>query len=48
MFRPDWEQAYTVGPTRTWVEHLQQHKIVELYRRDYCVGRGMSCGKYIM
>jgi predicted O-methyltransferase YrrM len=48
MFRPGWEQEYTVGPTRTWVEHLQQNKIVELYRRDYCVGRGMSWGKYIM
>lgn len=46
MFTKGWEQAYTVGPTRTWVEHLRQNKIIELNRRDYCVGRGMSWGKY--
>lgn len=47
IFTQGWEQAYTIGPTRTWVEHLQQNKIVELNRKDYCVGRGMSWGKYI-
>jgi predicted O-methyltransferase YrrM len=48
IFTQGWEQAYTIGPTRTWVEHLQQNKIVELNRKDYCVGRGMSWGKYIL
>jgi predicted O-methyltransferase YrrM len=48
IFTKGWEQAYTIGPTRTWTEHLQQKKIVELKRKDYCNGRGMSCGKYIL
>jgi predicted O-methyltransferase YrrM len=41
-------QGYTNGPSRTWMEHLQQNKIVELNRKDYCNGRGMSWGKYII
>jgi predicted O-methyltransferase YrrM len=48
IFTQGWEQFYTIGPTRTWMEHLQQNKIVELNRRDYCNGRGMSWGKYIL
>jgi predicted O-methyltransferase YrrM len=47
IFTKDWEQSWTIGPTRTWKEHLQQNKIVELSRKDYCNGRGMSWGKYI-
>ena len=43
-----WEQLYTIGPTRTWMEHLQQNKIIELNRIEYCNGRGMSWGKYIV
>jgi hypothetical protein len=46
MFTKCWEQLYTIGPTRTWLEHIQQNKIIELYRKDYCNGRGMSWGKY--
>jgi len=41
------EKACTIGPSRTWMEHLQQNKIVELDRKDYGNGRGMSWGKYI-
>ena len=41
-----WEQEYTVGPTQTWLEHIQQNKIVELDRKDYAPGRGMSWGQY--
>ena len=48
IFTKGWEQEYTIGPTRTWTEHLQQNKIVELERKDYCHGRGMSWGKYIL
>ncbi len=46
MFTSGWEQFYTIGPTRAWVEHLQQNKIIELNRKDYLEGRGMSWGKY--
>uniref|UniRef100_A0A6C0HR14 Uncharacterized protein n=1 Tax=viral metagenome TaxID=1070528 RepID=A0A6C0HR14_9ZZZZ len=29
MFTKEWEQRYTIGPTRTWTEHLQKNKIIE-------------------
>lgn len=48
IFTSGWEHGYTIGPTRTWTEHLQQNKIVELNKKDYCNGRGMSWGKYIL
>jgi predicted O-methyltransferase YrrM len=48
IFRSDWELSYNIGPTRTWTEHLQENKIIELTRRDYSLGRGMSWGKYII
>lgn len=48
MFTNGWEQGWTIGPTRTWTEHLQQNKIVELNRKDYCYGRGMTWGKYLI
>jgi predicted O-methyltransferase YrrM len=46
IFTKSWEQGWTIGPTRTWMEHLQQHKIIELHSKEYCNGRGMSWGKY--
>jgi predicted O-methyltransferase YrrM len=48
IFTQGWERDYTIGPTRTWIEHLQQNKIIELHRKDYCEGRGMCWGKYIL
>ena len=46
IFTNGWEQGHTIGPTKTWSEHLQQNKIVELNRTDYSPGRGMVWGKY--
>ena len=48
IFTRGWEASWTIGPTRTWTEHLQENKIVELNKIDYCNGRGMSWGKYIL
>jgi tetratricopeptide (TPR) repeat protein/predicted O-methyltransferase YrrM len=48
MFTKKWEQHYTDGPTRVWTEYLQENKIIELNRKDYSHGLGMSWGKYIM
>lgn len=48
IFTKGLEQHWTIGPTRTWTEHLEQNKIVEFYRKDYSIGRGMSWGKYII
>ena len=47
IYTKGWEAGHTIGPTRTWTEHLQQNKIIELNRKDYTPGRGMSWGKYI-
>ena len=46
-FTKGWRKKHTLGPTKTWVEHLQENKIIELGRKDYCRGRGMCWGKYI-
>jgi predicted O-methyltransferase YrrM len=48
IYTPGWEQGYTIGPTKAWIENLNENKIIELYREDYCIGRGMSWGKYVM
>ena len=46
IFRPDWVQGYTIGPTRTWLQNLKEKKIIEINRKEYQCGRGMTWGKY--
>ncbi len=46
MYTPAWEKNWTIGPTRAWIEQVQEGKIIEFFRRDYAPGRGMSWGKY--
>ena len=41
VFTKGLEKEYTIGTTRTWIEHLQENKIIELNRTVYCTGRGM-------
>ena len=48
MYTNGWEEPYTIGPTRTWMEYLEEKKIIELNRKDYSQGRGMSWGKYVI
>ena len=40
--------ALLFGPTKVWTEYLQENKIIELDRKDYSNGLGMSWGKYIL
>ena len=47
MYTTGWEQGYTTGPTKAWVEYLEKGIIKEIYRADYQIGRGMSWGKYV-
>jgi predicted O-methyltransferase YrrM len=47
IFTPGMEAGWTIGPSRVWTEYLQQNKIIELNRKEYCYGRGMSWGKYV-
>lgn len=44
IFTHNWEAYWSVGPTRTWTEHLQQNKIIELHRKEYFSGNGMVWG----
>jgi len=48
MYTREWLQGWTIGPTKVWLEALQQKQITEFERKDYCNGRGMSWGKYIL
>lgn len=48
VFTVGWEAGYSVGPTRTWTEHIQQNKIIAIHSRDYIIRRGMSWGKYVV
>ncbi len=43
-----WETFYTVGPTKTWIEHVYHKKIMEINTKNYWPGRGMAWGKYII
>lgn len=47
IYIKEWEKKWTKGPTRTWLEHLQQNKIIELNRKNYNIGKGMTWGKYV-
>jgi predicted O-methyltransferase YrrM len=48
IYTPEWVESHTVGPSKIWEEYLQEKKIVELNRKDYRSGRGMSWGKYVL
>jgi len=40
------EHAYTIGPTKAWLESINENKITEIQRKEYCDGRGMAWGRY--
>jgi predicted O-methyltransferase YrrM len=46
IYKKEWEVEYTIGPTNAWVELLNDHSLIELGRKEYRLGRGMSWGKY--
>lgn len=46
IFTASQEQPYTIGPTKAWLEALQERKVTELGRQEYAVGRGMVWGRY--
>ena len=47
MYTKDWEEGWTTGPTKAWLESIENNKIIELNRKDYMKGRGMSWGTYV-
>lgn len=46
IYTEGWSADWTIGPTKVWEEYIAQNKIIEINRKDYSVGRGMSWGKY--
>lgn len=48
MFTKGGEASWTAGPTQVWTEYINQNKIIEIDHKDYCPGRGMSWGKYVL
>lgn len=48
MFKSEWTKEWNIGPTKVWEEKIVQKRILELERKNYEEGRGMSWGKYIM
>ena len=47
IYTKSWVRSYTVGPTRTWNEHIKNGTITNINNVDYINGRGMSWGTYI-
>jgi len=41
-------QRHTIGPTKAWLEMVENKKVIEICRREYYIGRGMSWGKYVV
>jgi predicted O-methyltransferase YrrM len=46
IYKKEWELGHTIGPTNAWVELLNDDSLIELGRKEYRLGRGMSWGKY--
>ena len=46
IFRKEWEKSWTIGPTKGWLNNIKDNKIIEIGRKEYSIGRGMSWGKY--
>jgi hypothetical protein len=47
MYTKDWDEGWTIGPTKAWLDSVENGKVVELGREDYRKGRGMSWGRYV-
>lgn len=47
IYTDEWKQDWTLGPTKTWLEHVNRGEISEIHKVDYEMGRGMSWGKYV-
>lgn len=46
VHRDDWKMNWTEGPTRAWLEGIKNNIIIEIDRRDFEPGRGMSWGLF--
>lgn len=47
MYKESWIQSWNIGPTQAWIEYLNKNMLIEIGKKDYGNGRGMSWGKYV-
>ena len=47
IYTEDWVHPYTIGPTKVWVDAIHNNKVLDLGKKEYGTGKGMSWGKYI-
>jgi len=47
IYTRGWEMKYSVGPTRAWLEGINNKLIGEISSIDLSIGHGMSWGKYL-
>ena len=47
VFIDPWRLDFNRGPTSVWYDFLYYRRVKEIYRKDYCHGRGMAWGNYI-
>ncbi len=45
---PEWVMSHNEGPNQAWKEMIISENIEEIDDFDYCQGRGMSVGQYIL
>lgn len=48
IYRKDWKHNFNIGPTKAWLNGINQNIITEISHEDYSDGRGASWGKYIV
>jgi len=46
MYTPVWIQEWNTDPTRVWRDNVFKKKVLEIGKKDYQPGRGMSWGKF--
>tara|TARA_B110000483_G_scaffold115862_1_gene140532 strand:+ start:511 stop:1128 length:618 start_codon:yes stop_codon:yes gene_type:complete len=48
VYDPNKKEAWTIDPTRAWDEKKASGCISEIYSKEYCKGRGMAWGRYLV
>jgi predicted O-methyltransferase YrrM len=48
IYRQDWKKPFNMGPTKAWLDGINQNIITEISHTDFSKGRGVSWGNYII
>ena len=47
IYKKEMRLNYNIGPTEVWLEAIENNIIKEISKIQFCIGRGMSWGKYV-